>query len=335
MKAIPVPVNGFLVGILVSVGLAFAVPEWGAKGGILHSDVTANLGVALIFLLQGLLLPTEELWRGLRQWRLHLFVQVFGFVVIPAIVLLADRVGGHLVAPELRLGFLYLAILPTTISTATVFTTKAGGNIAGAIFNTSVSNIIGIFLVPPWCAWMLASTAGVDVDVGPLLAQIVQLLLLPLVMGQLLRPWLKTVAGRHRKAIGRVNTGIIFFIIYAAFCNSVVEGVWRHHGLSLVLGALAMVTVLLVGVMLLAEGLLRWLRFPRGDEVTALFCATQKTLAAGVPMAKSIFAAVAVADGGSAPALGLVLLPLMCYHPLQIVVGGWLIARRTRSESAS
>lgn len=329
MKKPIVPINGFLVGIVIAVGLAFLWPAGGAKGGWLRSEVTTNLGVAVIFLLQGLLLPTEDLWRGLRQWRLHLFVQVFGFVVIPALVLLADLVGGHLIPPELRLGFLYLAILPTTISTATVFTTKAGGNIAGAIFNTSVSNVLGIFIVPFWSAWILSSTLGQAVAVWPLLQQIMLLLLLPLVVGQVLRPWLKGFAGRHRQAIGRINTNIIYFIIYAAFCNSVVEGVWSDHGLGVVLLALALVAVLLAVVMVLATGLLRLFRFDAEASVTGLFCATQKTLAAGVPMAKSIFAGAAAASGAeAAPALGLILLPLMCYHPLQIIVGGWLIGRR-------
>jgi len=146
----------------------------------------------------------------------------------------------------------------------------------------------------------------------------------------MLRSWLKGFAGRHRPAIGRINTYIIYFIIYAAFSNSVVEGVWSDHGFGVVLVALLLVAVLLAVVMLLATGLLRLFKFDPEASVTGLFCATQKTLAAGVPMAKSIFAGAAAASGAeAAPSLGLILLPLMCYHPLQIIVGGWLIGRRT------
>jgi len=47
-----------------------------------------------------------------------------------------------------------------------------------------------------------------------------------------------------------------------------------------------------------------------------VFCGSKKTLASGVPMAQLIF--------GATPALGLILLPLMIYHPFQLAVGGML-----------
>lgn len=324
MRALPVPLNGFLVGLLATVGLAFLLPEPGAAGGVLRTEVTTDLGIALIFLLQGLLLRTEELWRDLRHWRLHGFVQGYGFVVTPLLVLLADLIWGRMLQPELRIGFLFMAILPTTISSATVFSTQAGGSVAGAVFNTAVSNILGIFIVPFWSAWVLAATLGQVVAVWPMLQKIMLLLLLPLVVGQVLRPWLRAVADPRRRTIGRINTGIVFFIIYAAFCNSVAAGLWHDHGVRMLVWVLILVSVLLAVVMSLAWVLLRGLRFSRPDFITGLFCGTQKTLAAGVPMAESVFADQV---DGAAGALGLILLPLLCYHVLQLVVGGWLVGR--------
>jgi len=328
VKAFPVPQHGFLIGLLATVGLAFLLPQFGAAGGPLRTELTTQLGVVVIFLLQGLLLRTEELWRDLRHWRLHGFVQGYGFVVIPALVLVADLIGGHWLAPELRMGFLFLAILPTTIATATVFTTQAGGSVAGAVFNTAVSNVLGIFLVPVWTAWVLATTLGRSVAVWPMLQKIILLLLLPLVVGQVLRPWLKGLAEPRRRAIGRINSGIVFFIVYAAFCNSVVSGLWQEQGIGVLAIVVVLVAVLLAAVMLLAWGLLRVLRFNRADTIAGLFCGTQKTLAAGVPMAESIFGGVLVANGtAGGSALGLILLPLLWYHVLQLLVGGWLVGR--------
>jgi len=66
----------------------------------------------------------------------------------------------------------------------------------------------------------------------------------------------------------------------------------------------------------------RALGFAPSERITALFCGSKKTLASGVPMARVIF--------GAAPGLGLILLPIMLYHPLQLMVGGWLAARFAR-----
>jgi solute carrier family 10 (sodium/bile acid cotransporter), member 7 len=61
------------------------------------------------------------------------------------------------------------------------------------------------------------------------------------------------------------------------------------------------------------------LGFSREDKIAAMFCGSKKTLASGVPMSKLIFA--------GNPGLGLILLPIMIYHPLQLVICGFLAER--------
>ena len=63
----------------------------------------------------------------------------------------------------------------------------------------------------------------------------------------------------------------------------------------------------------------RLLGMPRGDRIASVFCGSKKTLASGVPMAHLIF--------GANPAIGLILLPIMIYHPLQLLAGGMLAQR--------
>jgi sodium/bile acid cotransporter 7 len=55
------------------------------------------------------------------------------------------------------------------------------------------------------------------------------------------------------------------------------------------------------------------------DEITAVFCGSKKSLANGIPMAKILFA-------GNA-ALGLIVLPTMIYHQLQLIVCSALARR--------
>lgn len=311
----------FLLGTAVALLAAWLAPGIGATGGALRSEQIAWYGVVFIFFVQGVQLSTAHFRESLFAWRLHLYIQVASLIAFPLLTFLLLVVAGGAVPPDVRLGFLFLAILPTTISSAAVLVNAAGGDLPSAIFNSALSNILAVFTVPLLCGWMLAAQSPIDIPAGPLLWKVAQLLLLPLVAGQVLRPWLAGFAARHKARLAQVNNLIIFFMVYAAFCDSLGTGA----------GILDLSTLLwsLGGslVLLLASTWLAWrcsVRFPRAQRITALLCASQKTLASGVPLAGAIFAAAA---GAQLPAPGAFLLPLICYHPLQLLLGSWLAGR--------
>ncbi len=325
-------INGFFIG-LVAVGcLAWAYPELGAKGGPLKSELTTRISVFVIFFLQGLNLPSEKLLEGLLEWRLHLFVQSYNFILIPGFVLVLDFFFGGFLDPDLRLGFLLLAILPTTISTATVFSVQSGGNLTGAIINASLSNTLGVFIVPVWTAWHLSNVAGLSVPVLPLLIKIAMLLLLPFALGQLIRPYFKRRIIQHKGSIYRLNILLILYILYATFCDTVSGGVVADQGVVLVLTAFGLSLLLLGMVKALVWAGIRMMKFSRSSSRTAFFCASQKTLGAGIPMAQTIFAGMGAA---AAPELGVVLLPLLGYHLFQLLLGSFLVGHLAKQmESA-
>ncbi len=323
MKAF-VEKNWFIVALPLSVGLAWLIPQAGASGGWLKSEVTTKLAVAAIFFSQGLTLPAAALRQGALQWRLHVLVQGFTFGLFPAIGLALDAWLGAQLAPDLRLGFLYLCVLPSTISTSVVLTSIAGGNTAGAIFNAVLSNVVGVFITPLWVTWLMQA-AGQAQPLGPVVREIVILLLVPLAIGQGFRVVLRTWADANKKRLGNLNSALILFIVFAAFCNSVVSRVWSQYGPDVMLMTLAGVVVIFVLATGLVEVLSRVFRLNRADRIAASFCAPQKTLASGVPLAKVIF--------GAHPGLGLILLPIMVYHLLQLLVCGYLAGRWARAES--
>jgi solute carrier family 10 (sodium/bile acid cotransporter), member 7 len=317
--------NFFLVGLFVVVALAFVLPGPGAKGGLLHSEVTTRAAVVAIFLVQGLVLALEALRDGLLRWRLHLLVQAFTYLIFPLLGLGFDALVGRWLAPELRLGFLFLAVLPTTISTAIVFTSLAGGNAAAALVNATISNVLGVVVTPLWVG-LLLQVRGEPVPVWPLVRELALLVLLPLAIGQALRPLLRRWIDAHKARAGQFNSVLVLFIVYAAFSDSVAKGVWVEHGWVPALQTLAGAVALFVVVMVLTVAAERAMRLEPADRIAALFCAPQKTLAAGVPMANLIFSAH--------PALGLILLPVMIYHPVQLLVGGLLVNwLRARSDA--
>jgi predicted Na+-dependent transporter len=221
--------NWFVASLPVAVLLAFLLPEAGATGGWFRSEITTRLGVALIFLFQGLVLPTAALRQGASRWPLHLLIQSFTFLIFPLMGIGLDAAVGQHLPPDLRLGFLFLCVLPSTVSTSVVLTGLAGGNTVGAIFNAALSNVIGVVITPLWVAWLM-KTGGGQADLGGVIREIIMLLLLPLAAGQLLRWKVSLWADRNRKALGNASSALILFLVFAAFCNSARARFWSGLG---------------------------------------------------------------------------------------------------------
>lgn len=304
-------VDGFLLGLMCALLLAWAFPAIGSRLSQLQVN---KLGVALIFLLHGLALPGEALREGTKQVRLHIAVQSSTFLLFPLLGWLAA-----LGLPDtLHAGVLFLAALPSTVSSSVALTAVARGNVAAAIFNASLSSLLGVVLTPLWMR-LLLGTAGASLPLGKVMLDLTLFLLLPFAIGQALRPWLREQAARHKALISRVDRGSILLLVYTSFCDSVTAGVWQRHGLRAALGAFGVALLLLLVVLVLTSLLANALGFARPERITAVFCGSKKTLAAGVPMAQLIF--------GAGPFAGLVILPLLAYHTLQLVVCSSLATR--------
>jgi sodium/bile acid cotransporter 7 len=301
----------FLLGMLVATLLAYFIPSFGATGGAMHAEIVINVGVFLVFFLHGVNLSSEQIKHGLKNWKLHIMVQLFTFLVFPLLWLISDKLLGSHVPALLMLGFLYLCALPSTISSSVALTGSAGGNVPAAILNASMSSVFGIFMTP-WLVSLVVGTGSGGIDLGSTLIDLCIMLLLPLVLGQLLRPLLGKFFARHKKYTNVIDKVVILLLVYAAFCNSMVSGMWQTQGDTVILTAFIGSAVLLAVILLLTTSTSKLLKFNHADKVAAVFCASKKSLAAGAPMAALIF--------GNNPGLGLILLPIMIYHPLQLIV---------------
>ena len=315
MKRIP---DWFTPAMLLAVALAWIWPAGGANGGVLHGEWLTKAGVALIFFLYGLSLSFTALRAGALHWRLHLVVQGMTFLAFPLLGLALDFITRGWLSAEMRLGFVFLCVLPSTISSSVALTAAAGGNVAGAVFNATLSSLIGVVLTPLWIGFYLRS-GGQGGPLGPVVMDLVRWLLLPMAVGQACRPWLAPWAERQKARLHIADRLVILLIIYTSFCNSVQNGLWHGRGWSLLLLTLGVCALLFTAAMLLTAWVSRLLGFDWPDRITAMFCGSKKTLASGVPMANLIFA--------GQPVLGLVLLPIMVYHSMQLLVSGVLAAR--------
>jgi sodium/bile acid cotransporter 7 len=194
-----------------------------------------------------------------------------------------------------------------------------------AVFNATLSSLIGVIITPLWMAWMLGKT-GVQFPIGPVIQDLLIWVLLPLVLGQVARGWLGAWAGRHSRVIQKVDRSTILMLIYTSFADSVQQGIWSRYGWLAVAETLLGTVLLFALVLGLVSLLARWTGLALPERIAVVFCGSKKTLAAGIPMAHLIF--------GANPALGLILMPLMIYHPLQLAIGG-VLAQRWAERNAT
>src|SRR5690606_642899 len=124
----------------------------------------------------------------------------------------------------------YLCALPSTITSSVAMTALARGNIAGAIFNATLSGLIGMLITPALMS-IVVSTTGKSLPLLPAIFGVMTTLLLPFVIGQILRPLLVNWLTRYKAVVTLLDRGVIVLIVYASFCESSKAQVWSSYPL--------------------------------------------------------------------------------------------------------
>lgn len=310
------PVDPYILMLLGTVGLAALVPARGTGAEVASGASTA--AIAVLFFLYGIRLSTREALDGLKHWRLHVTVLACTFLVFPVLGLAARGFVPVLLTDPLYQGLLFLTLVPSTIQSSIAFTSIARGNVPAAICAGSFSSLAGIVLTPLLAASLLGGAAGGFAADSVL--QIVLQLLVPFVAGQLLRRWLGGFVARHKKVLGFVDRGSILLVVYTAFSEGMVHGIWHQVSAARLAGLLVVEAVLLAVMLSLTWYGARALRFNREDRIAIQFAGSKKSLAAGLPMASVLFGAQA----------SLAVLPLMLFHQMQLMVCAVIAKRRSR-----
>jgi sodium/bile acid cotransporter 7 len=302
--------DGFILGLLGMIFLAFLWPGGGLPNEYFSLPLIANYGVSFIFFFYGLRLDPVKLRAGLSNWKLHSVIHISTFIVFPVIVftckLLFDKENNN----PLWLGAFYLATLPSTVSSSVVMVSIAKGNLPAAIFNASISSLIGVFITPLWMGLFL-STASNNFHLWSVIGKLIIQVLVPVFLGILLHSRFGTFAGKHRKSLRYFDQSIILLIVYTSFCESFEKHMFDGFGaISVVVLGISMIALFfLVFTMIMFTA--KVFRFSREDRITAVFCGSKKSLVHGTVMSKVLFPGSQLA--------GIVLLPVMVYHALQLV----------------
>lgn len=310
--------DSFVLALTASILAAWYWPEPGVYKGFIDLESIANAGVSLIFFFYGLKLSTKELKAGLSNWRIHIVVQMITFLIFPLTILVLWRISGAPSNSLYWIGTFFLAALPSTVSSSVVMVSIARGNIPSAIFNASVSSLLGVFLTPMWMGFIITSSGG-DYNLPQVIFKLAYQVLLPVALGVALHSKYGHIAMRNRDLLKLFDQSVILLIVYVSFCDSFVNKMFNHSSpVEIMLLGVAMMLLffLIYGITLFIS---KVLGFCREDTITALFCASKKSLVHGTVMAKVLFTGV---NG-----VGVIILPLMIFHTLQLVAAS-IIAKR-------
>ncbi|XP_059682858.1 sodium/bile acid cotransporter 7 isoform X2 [Gavia stellata] len=296
----------FILGIVLVIAVARLEPAVGVKGGPLKPEITITyIAVSAIFFNSGLSLKTEELTSALVHVKLHLFVQIFTLVFFPtAIWLFLQLLSITPINEWLLKGLQTVGCMPPPVSSAVILTKAVGGNEAAAIFNSA----FGSFL--------LGSSSSVPFT--SIFSQLFMTVVVPLIIGQIVRRYIKDWLERKKPPFGTISSCVLLMIIYTTFCDTFANPNIDLDKFSLI------IVVLIIFSIQMSFMFLTFLfstrnnsSFTPADTVAIIFCSTHKSLTLGIPMLKIVFAGY--------EHLSLISVPLLIYHPAQILLGSLLV----------
>lgn len=319
----------FVCGIFISLGIAFVLPDPGSPGGFLAPSYTGAISTFLIFLIQGIQLKKGALRELVKFWPLHVGCQCANFIFAPVVFFILAKLSKPFIQDNsIFMGMLFLGMLPTTINSAIAMVQMAAGHAPSAILNSSVSNVLGVFIMPIWINFWMDRLGELTLRLAPVFLKLFLLILLPVFVGRIIGQKLKIIDWAEKgKQMKLISMYLIFLIVYFSFCRSVKSNVWS----SIDLPSLAFLTLfVLLGLFTVHLGTWyagKFLKFSESQLPVFLFCGSQKTLAAGIPLATAMLSQKELPIDP-----GLFLIPIMIYHPLQMIVGGrWIYILNQRS----
>ncbi|MFD2173511.1 bile acid:sodium symporter family protein [Rhodobacter lacus] len=310
-------IDTYMLLLIGTVVLGVVVPAQGIAAVGLKS--LTYWAVSLLFFLYGLKLDPQSVRAGLLNWRLQGLTFLATYVMFPLLGLALSPFAEPVLGPEVTLGILFLAVLPSTVQSSIAFTGIAGGNVPAAICAASLSNLVGVALTPLLVAVML-HTGGGEINFDAVI-RIGTQILLPFVLGQALRPLIGFFVARHRRLTLLVDRGSILLIVYSAFSAGTVSGLWEAvppARLGALFGAIVVFLAISMGLMV---GAGRLFGLPREDRAALFFCGSTKSIATGLPIASALFPVAEV---------GAIVLPAMIYHITQLLICAFVSQRAAR-----
>ena len=303
--------------LVAAIALALALPVHGSARDA--AQLVSNAAVFLLFFLNGVRLPRHEVMAGLSNHRLlwPLVAWCFGAMALAGWAL--ALAGQGWMPPLLALGFVYLGCLPSTVQSATAYSSLAGGDVASSVVAAALLNLLGVFITAPLYSLLAGGSGGGFHSDG--LIKVVAILLVPFILGQVAQGWLIGWVKAHRGLVTAMDRSSIAIAVYVAFSGAVAQQFWTRIDaagwLWLGGGTALFLAFGHYGAWLLGGAL----RLDRPNRITMLFAGAQKSIAMGAPLAAVLF---------KPDVAGVILLPILLYHLVQLVIAAPIAQRLTQ-----
>jgi len=314
---LPFLTDPMIAVLLIATALALLVPAAGEARAA--ATMVSNAGIFVLFLVNGMRIRRSEIARGLANWRYFGPLMLFVFGAMVLLGLGFARLADNLLPPLVALGFLYLGCLPSTVQSATSYTSLANGNVALSVVGAALINIAGVLVSGPLFAFVGGGAAG-DIG-GEAIGRIFLILVLPFAIGQAVQDRFIDKLIAHKATAAWLDRAVIGIAVYVAFSGAVEQGLGAMFTLMdwAVLGVL--VLAMLGAALAAAWGTAGAMRLARADRIAFLYAGSQKSVAIGAPLAAILFPPASA---------GFVIAPLLLYHLAQLVLAAPLAMRLAR-----
>nr|WP_218057838.1 bile acid:sodium symporter family protein [Gilliamella apicola] len=314
-------IDSFLLILICVVITASFFPCEGQAKTVFECLTTFAIG--LLFFMHGAKLSFQAIVSGIKNWRLHLLIFTTTFVIFPILGVMMQLLVPTFLSHDIYLGFVYLCVLPATVQSAIAFTSIAKGNVAAAICSASASTLLGVFITPILVGLLIHTQTSASMNIIDAIISIMLKLMLPFVAGHLSRRFIGKWIDKYKNIISKTDRLSILLVVYVAFSDAVVNGIWSQVGFLSLLNIIFFSIILLVIVLIITTYSARFFDFNKEDEITIVFCGSKKSLASGIPMASVIF---------PMSMMGILILPLMIFHQIQLMICAFLAARYAKRK---
>jgi solute carrier family 10 (sodium/bile acid cotransporter), member 7 len=321
--------NEFVLLIALAIFLAKCNPSIGIK--YMYPQITAKyIAVIFIFLLSGLSLQTSELHAtAFRNITFNLLIQCYNFFIVSTGVycICTHIIHQYHIIQNIYLihGMIICSCLPMAINAVIVVTKSSHGDDAAAIFNSAIGNLMGIFVSPFLILLFLGINSRMNsIDV---LTKLVIQVLIPVFIGQLLQSFKFVqlhIVAKYKCVFKNLQQYCLVFIVYTVFCSTFLP----HPNLTTSSNALSTRDIIALFIsqisLILLNMIIAWYMlgylFPNQPKLRVMGYngCSSKTIAVGVPLINAMYAT-------SSPELvALYTLPLLIWHPMQLIIGSLL-----------
>ncbi|MDW5288661.1 bile acid:sodium symporter family protein [Formosa sp. PL04] len=317
-------IDRFVLAIIATITFAYFFPQWGIEGSGFPISTVSSIGFFLIFFFYGLKLSPQQIKSGLFNWKLHVLVQLSTFLLFPLLVLMFYPFVQTEEQHSFWLALLFMAALPSTVSSSVVMVSVARGNVPAAIFNASISGIIGILITPLWVG-LFIEKGGAEFDYSTIYLNLILGIVLPVVLGIALQKFGHALAIKYSKQLSNFDKSVILLVIYKSFAESFHDNIFSSIKLLDFVILFVIVIAIFFIIFTIVGFIASKLKFSTEDKITAQFCGTKKSLVHGTIFYKILFKNTAASS--------LVLLPLMIFHASQILIISILASKFAKRDN--